>query len=321
MPRSIQQFNTFTVDYVKTRNDAFARALNCTSDSSTAAGAASQLSCMRNVSAEAIRLAALNFSSTRDARGYAWPGWLPSIDGITLFDTPSTLYRQGKIAKVPVMPVAVTNEFARFTPATLPAFNASVNSTLGALANTSLYNSMLAMYPAPIVNGSYDTGTYSDDLHRLWSFNDDSLAKCAAPMVARAYSAAGLPTFQARFNAPQPGYPAYMGTTHSSDNFYLQNATSTFNNQTMVNLALEWRAYVASFIRKGDPNAEKLNTSRTWQQASISDLYEPRMVLSMALNNAAQTQLTNSAMELTDAAEFNRCSYWLSAAVVAQTRQ
>lgn len=43
-----------------------------------------------------------------------------------------------------------------------------------------------------------------------------------------------------------------MGAVHSSDSFYLQNATSTYNNETLVNVAQEWRAYLSSFIQHGE---------------------------------------------------------------------
>lgn len=55
---------------MQARNDAFAASVNCTDSAASTSGAEKQLACMRELSAETIRLAALQFSATKQADGY-----------------------------------------------------------------------------------------------------------------------------------------------------------------------------------------------------------------------------------------------------------
>jgi hypothetical protein len=74
-------------------------------------------------------------------------------------------------------------------------------------------------------------------------------------MIARAAKKRKTNTWEYVFDAAQPGYPAWMGATHSSNNYFLQTPRSDpalAQNETMLAIANEWRAYVGSFIRKGE---------------------------------------------------------------------
>ena len=199
---------------------------------------------------------------------------------------------------------------------------------------------VLDIYHAPIgCNASYDTGNFRDDTHVFWEMNDNYLAKCSAPMIARAESRKGAKSYELRFNAPQPGFAPWQSTTHSSDNYYLYNTTASMN-ETMAAVAHEWRAYLASFTRHSEyvlltrrcytcadaspcsPNVEKLETSPTWHPSSGEWRYEPRMVISFSLNSSAQPEYpTNSGMELVDTAEWDRCSYMLSEEFIKESHQ
>ena len=69
---------------------------------------------------------------------------------------------------------------------------------------------------------------------------DEMSWRCAAPMIARAAKKRGQDVYQYQFEVGQPGIPEYLGSTHSADNFALQNATSSYaSNATMVDLAHE----------------------------------------------------------------------------------
>jgi len=321
IPRSIQRSPQYTVKYLSTRNNAFAASVNCTDVSA-------QLECMRALPAETIRLAALDFADTTDPSGGPWGGWLPSVDGISLTDHSVNLYREGKIAPVAVMPSAVSQEFGGFLSYSEPLTADLVRQYGVQNMSDELVNKMLNYYPAPIINSSYDTGTYPDGTHQVWSYVDDSLAKCSVAMLSRAYSKAGLPAFEVRFNAPQPrsslgspDFPAWTSTRHSSDNYYLENTTSLMNS-TEAAVAFEWRSYISSFMTYGDPSKGKLETSPKWFPTIVDTRYSPRMVISQAINATAQPQYpTNSGMELMDPAEFDRCSFWLSNEVADVTRQ
>ncbi|KAH8826986.1 Alpha/Beta hydrolase protein [Flagelloscypha sp. PMI_526] len=302
-PRSISTSTLSRSNILLTRNDAFASSLNCTTSSASKDGALQQIACLRSIDVQTIRLAA------------------PHIDGRSLFDRPAKLFKEGKFAKVPVMrehfpySTMVTEEYAEFAPVAAPGLDLYARVISGNLASQSFVDSLSQLYPPPLgfANYSYDTGTFPDDAHRLWKFFDESNPRCAVSMIARAASKHNIPVYELRFNAPQPGYAPYLGATHWSDNFYLQNATSTFGNQTMVDVALEWRAYLASFIRHSDPNVEKLQTSLTWRPTVVEERYEQRMVISLKLENTPiHDKPTLSGMEIQDRSEFDRCSFWLS---------
>ncbi|KAJ7623791.1 Alpha/Beta hydrolase protein [Roridomyces roridus] len=323
IPRSIQRAGAVKIADLTPRNDAFAKSVNCTDSAATKTGAAKQLKCMRAVSAEAIRLAALNFAATaKDPNGFPWPGWLPSVDGRSLTDQPVRLFRNGKIAKVPVIAGHVTDEVARLAPPQ-SNFTQVVNSAVGTLITPALRARFEQIYPAAIPgnNYSYNTNTPQDFLHRQWAFSDDNQAKCSSSMVVHAYSKANLVNFQFVFDAPQPGYPVYESATHSSDNYFLQNATAMMN-ATEALVAHDWRAYVSSFIRHNDPNVEKLSTAPLWRQSSNDYRYEPQLVISERIGASANLSApTNSGMQLKDIAEWDRCMFHLSEDVIQHTLQ
>ncbi|GAA6040940.1 hypothetical protein JCM8097_003198 [Rhodosporidiobolus ruineniae] len=305
IPRSIQKFAAYTVDELTPRNDAFAASVNCTDSASTKEGGKKQLACLRKVPAETIRLAALDFAEGTPNNGFAWQGWLPSIDGKTLTDQPTTLYRSGKIAKVPVLAAHVTNEIVRLQPHPDSNFTSLISTNIGSGIDASLLSELERIYPAPIVNGSANTNSYTSEDTRSYAFMNDYLAVGGAFMVARGYADAGLPIYMTRFNSP----------------FYLQNATSTMN-ATQQAVAYEWRAYVKSFIKHSDPNKSRLPSSPVWHPSSSEYRYMPRMVISQSLLSGANTTApTTSGMELVPANEWDRHAWWDSAEVTAKTKE
>ena len=82
------------------------------------------------------------------------------------------------------------------------------------------------------------------------------------------------------------------------------------------NVALEWRAYIASFIRTLDPNTERLNTSRYWPTYNAlgsADSAPVRFVTAFAFSSNANASLpTGSQPEIMERAQLERCDYWLS---------
>ncbi|KAJ7623771.1 Alpha/Beta hydrolase protein [Roridomyces roridus] len=318
IPRSIQRSGAVKIADLTARNDAFAKFVNCTDSAATKTGAAKQLQCMRAVSAEAIRLAALDFAATATEMG-----WLPSVDGRSLTDQPVRLFRNGKIAKVPVLTGHVTNELARLA-APQSNFTQLVDSAVGTLITPALRAQFEQIYPAAIPGNIFpmiQTPRKAHFLHRQWSFSDYNQMKCSSSMIVHAYSEANLVNFQFMFDAPQPGFPVYEAATHSSDNYFLQNATATMN-ATEVLVAHEWRAYVSSFIRHNDPNVEKLSTAPLWRQSSNDYRYEPQLVIAERIGASANLSApTNSGMQLKDIAEWDRCVFHLSEDVIQHTLQ
>lgn len=175
---------------------------------------------------------------------------------MTLSDRPSKLFREGKFAKVPVMRKnwfllgsADTESWQQPLLQTRFRCFSRTRLRIGLFSSVPLWDQRLlrilstplqsifflihdqppassspfvvSLYPEPLgfQNASYDTGTYPDFAHRVWALFQDSLAGCASPMIARAASQHDVPVYEARFNAPQPGFPSWDGTTHSRFDF------------------------------------------------------------------------------------------------------
>ncbi|GAA6016958.1 hypothetical protein JCM10207_007861 [Rhodosporidiobolus poonsookiae] len=162
IPRSIQNYAAWRVPELTSRNDRYAASVNCTDSASTQEGAKKQLACLRQLSSEQIRLAALDFAETRDDADFPWPGWLPSVDGVTLTDQPARLFRDGKVAKVPVIAAHVSNEIIRLNQHPEANFTKLVRDNFGSGITPELMSQLERIYPEPIVNASADTNTYAN---------------------------------------------------------------------------------------------------------------------------------------------------------------
>jgi hypothetical protein len=123
-------------------------------------------------------------------------------------------------------------------------------------------------------------------------------------------------------NYSTSGYPlAYVA--HSADNSYLQNATSVMT-PFEKDIALEWRAYIGSFIRTGDPNKQKLSSSPKWQTYGFLDdfINSPlRLVPQFAFSsNADKSATTGTQVEVAQRAQLEREDWWTSDAVLEGIR-
>ncbi|GAA5821400.1 hypothetical protein JCM3770_003505 [Rhodotorula araucariae] len=318
IPRSNQNYAAYKIEELTTRNDAFARLVNCTDSASTKDGAKKQLACMRKVPAEAIRLASLDFAKTTPDSGFAWPGWVPSVDGVTLTDQPIRLFNQGKVAKVPVITGDVTNEMGQLNPHPTTNFT----STIGPGITPELLSELERIYPAPIANASADTNTFATNDTRGWAVANDYTFNAAAFAISQAAKKAGQKAWYYRFNAPQTQrYPAYYGASHSADNWHLQNATTEMN-VTEIAVANEWRAYLSSFLKHDDPNKARLSTAPEWLEASTTFRFAPRLVVQQQLAASANLSVpTGSAMEVVPSNEYDRLRFWTSEPLLGATKQ
>ncbi|GAA5875863.1 hypothetical protein JCM3774_001105 [Rhodotorula dairenensis] len=322
IPRSNQNYAAYKVQDLTARNDAFAASVNCTDSATTSAGAKKQLACLRKLSAETIRLAALQFSTTKQANRFSWPGWFPSVDGKTLTDYPIRLLNAGKIAPVPVMTGDVTNEQGWLTPHPNANYTALIANSVGPGVTDRFIREKTRIYPEPIVNASANTNTYSNTDSRGWAFLDDTTFNVAAFAIARAAKNAGQQAYYYRFDAPQTQrYPAYYGASHSADNWHLQNSTAEMNT-TEAAVAYEFRAYYSSFLKHNDPNTAKLSTAPEWHEATITPRYLPRLVVQNQLSASANlTYPTGSGMEIVPTSEYDRLSLWASEEVISASHQ
>jgi hypothetical protein len=85
-------------------------------------------------------------------------------------------------------------------------------------------------------------------------------------------------------------------------------------------VAYEWRAYIGSFIRTGDPNKEKLATSPTWQNyGALGDYVNSpvRLVPQFGYSsNANSSYPTSTQIEISQKAQLEREDWWQSGPVL-----
>jgi len=115
-------------------------------------------------------------------------------------------------------------------------------------------------------------------------------------------------------NYSSSSYPLNY-VAHSADNSYLQNATSVMTAFEKA-VAYEWRAYIESFIRTGNPNTQKLAMSPTWPNyGAIVDYFNSpvRLVPQFSYSsNANSTYLTSTQVEIAQKSQLEREDWWTS---------
>ncbi|KAJ6532702.1 Alpha/Beta hydrolase protein, partial [Mycena vulgaris] len=324
--RSVQRSPMFTIAQHKERNDKLYSLLNCIAPTTT-------LACFRKTSPADFVAATNVLSSLQNSQGLAFGGFLPSVDGVTLTDTITKLWLKGKIASVPFIGGYVTSEGGAVTPSTSTAITAA---TLGVYNFTAADAAQVAsFYP---VNASFadasGTGNFFVDGFRAVvqsaaGFGEGGIMG-SERLVNAAMCAVGncAQTWGFRFAAPTVGtkyadasVPLAL-VTHSADNSYLQNATAvmtTFEKK----IALEWRAYIGSFIRTGDPNTQKLKSAVHWPTyQALGDAAAPlRLVPSFAYASNADPSLdTSTTVEIMPRAQQERSAFWLSDVTLAKTK-
>lgn len=110
---------------------------------------------------------------------------------------------------------------------------------------------------------------------------------------------------------------------HSADNSYLQNATSVMTSFEK-SMALEFRAYIGSFIRTGNPNTQRLPSSPSWPSyGALGDIENSplRLVPQFSYaSNANESMFTSTQAEVAQKAQIEREDWWTSDAVLESTR-
>jgi hypothetical protein len=157
------------------------------------------------------------------------------------------------------------------------------------------------------------------------------------PLVSKTVDSHGRPPTQhIRFTEADVFFPSsavatnYGGSAyplsfvaHSADNSYLQNATSVMT-PFEKGIALEWRAYIGSFIRTGNPNSEKLASAPSWPNyGALGDFVNSpvRLVPQFAYSSNGNTRYsTSTQLEVSQKAQIEREDWWTSDAVLDSTR-
>lgn len=280
--------------------------------------------------------------------------FLPTIDNVTLTDSITRLFKQRKTLNVPIIAGTVNDEGANAAARNITVLDASTNGIWN-LTNAQI-SQAASFYP---VNNSFGFDSpdnffltpFKSYIQTLSPFGEAGITgseRLVGRYMSQAHDQSQVWTF--RFNAPGRSLRAssalsglhtdsvrsigvgtnYTGdqyplswVAHSADNSYLQNATSVmtfFEKQ----VALEWRAYIGSFIRTGSPNTERLPTSPAWPSyGALGDIVNSpvRLVPQFSyLSNANQSYSTSTQVEVAQKAQIEREDWWTSEAVLESIR-
>ncbi|KAH8923664.1 alpha/beta-hydrolase [Atractiella rhizophila] len=324
IPRSIQRSPSFTVSELSERNAAIAAVLNCPSSSS-------QLACFRKANASDFVNAVLSVNGGGKWGGNS--GFVPTVDGYTLTDTVTRLFQSGKFAKVPMIAGTVTDESAAATPKTSSITN---TSSIGAFNMSSEYLSKVqSFYPfnSTFASRSGTANFFVNEWRAAVQANaglGEGGIACSERLVNAAMAEYGGNTkhWGFRFEAPtvtQGGPTGVAWVAHSADNSYLQNATAVMTEQELE-VAEEWRGYIGSFIKTGDPNTERVKDSVYWPPYNALGDYNNspvRLVPAFRFPSNPGTgtqQKTGTQLEVMQRPGLERCDWWLSEEVIAQIR-
>ncbi|KAF8875157.1 alpha/beta-hydrolase [Infundibulicybe gibba] len=167
---------------------------------------------------------------------------------------------------------------------------------------------------------------FETEWDRAWTMAGEIIFTCMDWFFAEKVSAKGVGNvFSFSWNAPDTVlYNAnpYLGAMHTSDLYYLfdgatfGNAGNTFHafNTSEATLSAEAIAYWTSFVSVGNPSTQKKSSSPTWPHFVGSDARQ-RMVLT----RGGDTITASGVEQITDV-EKQRCMFWMSDEVTAETR-
>ncbi|KAJ6503899.1 Alpha/Beta hydrolase protein [Mycena sanguinolenta] len=182
----------------------------------------------------------------------------------------------------------------------------------------------LALYPEPGATGS----SFATQYDRAAAMAGDIIFTCMDWFLAEQLTANGVENvFAFSWNAPDPvifAQTPYQGAAHTSDLYFLFDGTNTFGNAgntfkafntSEAVVSKEAIAYWTSFAATGDPSTDKESISPVWESFAAPDGSRRHLFITRGTNTA-----TNSTMETTTAAKIQRCQFWMSENVTAQTR-
>jgi carboxylesterase type B len=282
----------------------------------------SSMSCLREASLGAI-VSAIN----RIPNG-AFAPVIEDADGF-LPDLPSRLITSGKINNVEFVGGHCTGDGKTFAGGSPEDFQTDddirriVFSRWPGVSNATI-DRALAIYPEPNATGS----PFATQFDRASAMAGDIIFTCMDWFLAERFIANGVKNvFSFSWNAPDTvlfNEAPYRGAAHTSDLYFLFDGTNTFGNAgntfTPFNtseavLSKEAIAYWTSFAATGDPSADKESISPAWESFVGPDSSRRRLMLTRGNNTA-----TNSTMETITEAKMQRCQFWMSENVTAETR-
>ncbi|KAJ7245630.1 Alpha/Beta hydrolase protein [Mycena haematopus] len=244
-------------------------------------------------------------------------------------DLPSRLIASGKIQNVQFVGGHCTGDGKTFAGGSPEDFQTDddirriVFSRWPGVSNATI-DKALAMYPEPNAPGS----PFPTQWDRAWTMAGEIIFTCMDWFLAEKLIANEVKNiFSYSWNAPDTvlfDQTPYRGAAHTSDLYFLFDGTNTFGNAgntfTPFNtseavLSREAIAYWTSFAATGDPSTDKESISPSWESFVAADSSRRRLMLNRGNNTA-----TNSTMETITQAEMQRCQFWMSEDVTAETR-
>ncbi|KZT22324.1 alpha/beta-hydrolase [Neolentinus lepideus HHB14362 ss-1] len=258
-----------------------------------------QMKCLRNTNVS--DLARAQDAAYYDLSGYHF--FLPVLDGDIFKDYPTKSIIRGEFARVPLIVGATSNETV--------------------FISSDVAESLSQVYPSlndfdlEGVRQVYSPTQYDSEAQRIRDAMGESVVRCAREVLGSAFSVLSN-TWTYRYNQPNPTVPS-KAVEHSAENWMMFrgvhigfNGTSEFTTQTPAELAFasELIAYWLSFVRSGNPNTYKLDSSPHWSQYSVTN--RTRIVLQQGSENLLST--TGSYMEFEPAEESLRCAFVASKA-------
>ncbi|KAJ6468134.1 Alpha/Beta hydrolase protein [Mycena vitilis] len=278
--------------------------------------------CFRNASLGAI-VSAINrveggvFAPVIDGPG----GFLP--------DLPSRLITAGKIHNVDFIGGHCTgdgNTFAGGLPGDFQTdddIRRIVFARWPGVSNATI-DKALAIYPAPNTTGS----PFATQYDRASAMAGNIIFTCMDWFLAEKLTSSGVKNvYSFSWNAPDTvifDETPFRGAVHTSDLYYLfdgnmfGNAGNTFTpfNTSEAVLSREAIAYWTSFAAAGNPSTDKEVISPAWDAfAGPHSSSRRRLKLTRGSDTA-----TSSVMETITEDEMQRCQFWMSEDVVAETR-
>ncbi|PWN53908.1 alpha/beta-hydrolase [Violaceomyces palustris] len=320
--RSIQRSPQFTVAEYKERNAAFAKLAGCD-------GSKSDFDCLVEATPEALVNAYASLTNQTDPGYFPKNGptpFIPTVDGKTLTDRNTNLFISGKVANIPSIFSYVNDEFIAAIPTNLTALTPDLNTNFN--LTDAQVERLIDFYPVNSTFGDSGPSQVYSTVGRAALAALNSGGDCGSMGATRLYAKylrknfGGKHVWSVRFNAPAVGTTPFGNTSlplgyvaHSADNSYLQNSTAKMTPYEK-NMAIEWRSYIGSFIRTGDPNRQKLATAPKWP---TYEEYPFRLVPALALSNTSMP--TGTDVEISPRAQIERIdNFWLSPEILEATR-
>jgi para-nitrobenzyl esterase len=179
----------------------------------------------------------------------SWAYMLPTVDGVVLPDAPITRFESGTFNQVPLLLGTTRDEGTVFVLPTPPT-DAATFQTFAEGRFPGHGAAIVAEYPAAVFGGAHELAAAAA--------YGDGLVVCPARRVARAFVAAGVPTFRYSLAhaVNDSRWPSWVGAFHGSDNLFVFGnswPTCTLQADDLL-LSEQVMGYWGAMAASGDPN-------------------------------------------------------------------